>query len=113
MSSNETSEAYFHLFQGHVFGLHPAGGDFICTQTGSELLGALAEAPQDLQRFRRFLNGMLITIFDYAQRNQVCKELRKKQPELTFDGNLENVEAEQIQRKTGRRRTEPRDSDDD
>ena len=107
--SNETADANIHMFHGHVFGLHPAAGDFICTRTGSELTGEMLLAPSDTKTHERFLHGMLIAIYDYARRNQVCKELRKKEPDLAPD--IGAIEGQQVQRRSGRRPSGRRDTD--
>ncbi|MBP86085.1 MAG: hypothetical protein CMJ64_05110 [Planctomycetaceae bacterium] len=93
LPSNESDEHHVHLFHGHLFGLHPACGDFISTQTGAELVGELVMAPRDQSRHLRFLNGLLIAIHHYAVRNDVAKELRKKQPS---GADIEAVERQQI-----------------
>lgn len=109
LPSNESDEHHVHLFHGHIFGLHPACGDFILTQTGAELVGELLTAPKDQSCQHRFLNGLQIAVHHYAIRNEVAKELRKKQP---TDGNdLEIVECQQLDRKYGRRPTGRRKTD--
>ena len=108
LPSNEGDEHLVHLFHGHLFGLHPACGDFICTPTGAELVGELVMAPSDNSCHQRFLNGLLIAVHQYAIRNDVAKELRKKQPS---GGDVEDAERQQIARKSGRRPKGRREAD--
>lgn len=93
--SRETADpsSYFHLFHGHVFGLHPAGAAFLQTHTGRQLVGewlaASAHDPISGQRsqglhqmtapsttynheqkaYRRVLNGLLKSVFEYHRRH--------------------------------------------
>ncbi len=108
LPSNHSDEHYVHLFHGHLFGLHPACGDFICTPTGAELVGELVMAPSDNSCHQRFLNGLLIAVHQYAIRNNVAKELRKKQPS---GGDVDDAERQQIDRKNGRRPKGRREAD--
>jgi hypothetical protein len=88
------ASGYFHVFHGHVFGLHPAGAAFICTPAGCELLGDwLAEPEPDVSddygswsraingadsraahrergrcSYRRLLNGILVAVYEYERR---------------------------------------------
>ncbi|MEQ8791400.1 MAG: hypothetical protein RIC55_34375 [Pirellulaceae bacterium] len=95
LPSNESPELRFHLFHGHLFGLHPAAGNLICTPTGRDLLGELLAAPPDLTCHRRFLNVMHLAAYQYAERYDVARLLRKGQVELTSDGDVESVAARQ------------------
>lgn len=108
MPSNESNDHDFHFFHGHLFGLHPACGDFICTPTGAALVGELVMAPTNVTRHQRFLNGMLIAIHQYALRNDVAKELRNKQP---IASDVEALERGQIERRGGRRSLGRRETD--
>ena len=56
------------LFHGHVFGLHPASADFICTTTGRDLIGNYLAPPSEDATFRRCLHGMYVAVHDYANR---------------------------------------------
>ena len=78
--SNETNEANFHLFHGHVFALHPACGNLLMTKTGRELVGSLVHSQNDLNCQRRFFHGMWIAICDYANQESMLKTSRKKMP---------------------------------
>ncbi len=108
LPSNESIKHHVHLFHGHLFGLHPACGDFICTQTGAELVGEVVSAPSDISCHQRLLNGLLIAIHQYAIRNDVAKLLRKKQPS---SGNVEDAQCQQIDHKSGRQPKGRRETD--
>lgn len=62
-------DAVFHLFHGHVLALHPASGDFVQTGTGRKLLGAWLARPTSATGFGKLLHGMLVTLCQYAVRN--------------------------------------------
>ncbi len=55
-----------HLLHGLVLGLHPAFGVLLRTQTGSRLVGAMLEAPEDNVAQERFLHAGLVSLFLYA-----------------------------------------------
>lgn len=78
MPANETNATLFHLFHGHIFGLHPAGADFIRTTTGQEIIGDLILNPEDDNYHQKFLNGFCLACYQYADRHQVSKELRRQ-----------------------------------
>jgi hypothetical protein len=76
---------YFHLFHGHVFGLHPAGAAFIQTAAGHSLLEqwlrhdtrpglwtrlsqTMTASDRGAAAYRRLLNGLLIATFEYQRR---------------------------------------------
>lgn len=109
--SNEMTDRNFFLFHGHIFGLHPALGDFISTPTGRELIGELISAPSDDSCHQGFLYGVWIASFDYANRNDVAKELRKKSHDSWLDGSFETTERIQFDRESGRRPSGVRDTD--
>lgn len=108
----ETEEAYFHLFHGHIFALHPACGDFMLTATGRDLVGDFLLHPGPGAAFQRLLNGLALAIDDYARRNQIAALLRKKQPEsYGSSADIEQLEAAQADRRSGRRRSGRRPTD--
>lgn len=73
----ETAAAYFHVFHGHVFGLHPAGADFIRTSTGRGLLGEWLAAGGREPEYRRLLHGLYLAVYHYANRHQAGKLARR------------------------------------
>lgn len=85
----------FHVFHGHIFGLHPACGDFLCTETGRRLTGDLLAAPGHDPCHQRFLHGLLIAVFDYARQHDDQRQLRRKQPSIVVD-SLESVSTTRI-----------------
>ena len=99
------------LFHGHIFALHPACANFILTRTGCELISEFLAAPSSRPAFHRLLNGLCIAMYDYARRNDLFALLRKKQPEGMAEQSLIWLEDEQTERRAGRRRGKPRQSD--
>lgn len=85
MPSNETDKANFHLFHGHIFGLHPAGSDFIRTSTGQEIIGDMILNPEEDDYHRRFLYGYNLACYKYADRHQVSRELRRQSAQNMSD----------------------------
>lgn len=82
----------FHLFQGHVFGLHPGAGLFIQTKTGSALMGEWLKNRGPGQSFQRLLHGLLIAMGDYARRIDLFAMLRKKEAEFQTGADFDNME---------------------
>jgi hypothetical protein len=101
--SDHPGESYFHLFHGHIFALHPAGGYFLMAPTGRQLMGEWLSASGQGQSFGRLLNGLATAVHLYASRHNVYAELRKKQPEQAPGGNLEMLQEELLDTKSGRR----------
>lgn len=74
-----------HLFQGHVFGLHPSGSLLLSTNTGKNLVGELICAPDDEECQNRFLNAMLKAIYVYLGHGETIRSNRIKKPHLFDD----------------------------
>ena len=53
-----------HLFHGHVFGLHPAGGLMLKTNAGRGIMEDFLTTKTN-NDYERFLNALLISIFHY------------------------------------------------
>ena len=102
MPSNEAECDRFFLFHGHIFGLHPAAGDMICTEPGRDLVAELILSPSDDACHRRFLNGMMLAAFFYSDKYNVAKELRKPAPGEFFIGSFETTEAMELEKQRGR-----------
>ncbi len=82
--SNEFDDQNFHLLHGHIFGLHPASGDFIETNTGQKLLGDWIAATDmnwrtggnpEIPEMRRLLHGLSIAFYCYQDRHAERKDL--------------------------------------
>ena len=59
--------ARVHLFHGHVFALHPAGGLLLGTPAGSDRVGAWLTAGEDREEaFERLLHALFLTVHHYA-----------------------------------------------
>ena len=76
--SNEYTDKSFHLFHGHILGLHPATSSFIQAPTGKKMLSAWLKVANPGWEFdsnpestelRRLLNGLWIAVTDYAIRH--------------------------------------------
>ncbi|QDT87387.1 hypothetical protein [Gimesia chilikensis] len=93
MPANETNATHFHLFHGHIFGLHPAGADFIRTAIGQEILGDLILNPEDDNYHQKFLNGFCLACYQYADRHQVSKELRRQSAQNMPDNFFNSLQA--------------------
>jgi hypothetical protein len=91
------------LFHGHVFGLHPATGQFIQTRTGQALLGDWISAPSSPETFERLLNGLYLALLHYANRRQLAAESRPQRNEFSVD-DIVKVEEIQQERRIGRGR---------
>jgi hypothetical protein len=100
--SNLDEQAYFHLFHGHVFALHPACGEFLCTRTGRALMGRWLRRPSD-PAFARLLHGLYVAVLHYGGRRDQATWDRKKQPRAVGGSDLVALEEQQVQRRTGRR----------
>ena len=68
--------ARLHLFHGHVFALHPAGGDFLRTPAGGELVGAWLREPESETAWQRLLRGLSLAALHYANRRLHAAEAR-------------------------------------
>ena len=72
--------ACFHLFHGHVFGLHPIGADLIRTHTGRDLIGAWLTRPDDPEAFGRLLHSIYLAAFVYYLRRETTADDRRQRP---------------------------------
>ncbi len=57
----------FRPFHGHIFGLHPAASDLICTPTGRQILGDWLDSPLSQRGIGRVLHAMYIALSGFAQ----------------------------------------------
>ncbi|HEV7283134.1 MAG TPA: hypothetical protein VGN57_23210 [Pirellulaceae bacterium] len=73
----ESDAGPLHLFHGTPIALHPVSGYFLATPTGAALTRELLERPTDPSR-ERFLNGLLIAVFDYASRHEDANASRRR-----------------------------------
>jgi hypothetical protein len=100
--SNLGEAAYFHLFHGHVFALHPACGEFLRTQSGKELMGQWLRRPSE-KAFGRLLYGLYVAVAHYQGQREQARSDRKKRPQVLGGSDLIDLEQQQVQRRTGRR----------
>ncbi len=74
---SDDPRANFHLFHGHIFGLHPGTYLFAQTRTGGELIGDALAEPGLGPAFGRLLNGLMIAIYEFADRSQAHRDGRR------------------------------------
>jgi hypothetical protein len=98
--------AHFHLFHGHVFGLHPASGELLRTAAGRELMAEWLQAPT-VATWERLLHGILVAVFNYAERREQLTSNRRNQPVPSGGSELVNLEEKLVERRSGRRRRRP------
>lgn len=92
----------FHLFHGHVFGLHPAGALLLQTRSGRERVADWLAAAGREAAFGRLLNALMIAVHHYAGLHEaIAADRRSPQPLADVE---EQAAARAIARKTGRRR---------
>jgi hypothetical protein len=102
--SNLGEQAYFHLFHGHAFALHPATALFLSTPTGRELVGSWLVTDCSNREFRRLLHGILVAVYHYAGLRHEAAQRRRKQP-LGLGGRELTKLEKQRTKKRRRRRT--------
>jgi hypothetical protein len=111
--SNRREAANFHMFHGHIFALHPACGTFLCTRTGTELLGDWLKTHGEEGPARRLVHGLYIAISHYAERNQIQTFLRKKEGHFPTISDMVALEERITEQRSGRRRPRKRKADAD
>lgn len=105
-SAEDRRRNRFHLFHGHIFGLHPGTGVFAQTQTGRELIGAALREGVVGSAFRRLLTGIVIAMHDYADRSETIGDARRHRPEEISGERLDDELAEWQVREHNRRKRE-------
>jgi hypothetical protein len=78
--SNLGDQAYFHLFHGHAFALHPATALFLSTSVGRELVGSWLARGCSKRAYGRLLHGIMIAVYHYAGIRDDAAQRRRKQP---------------------------------
>jgi hypothetical protein len=109
--SDQPELAYFHLFHGHIFALHPACGTFMLTQTGSRLLGEQLTRGGQGVPYRRLLQGLFVAMDQYAQRHQVHSLLRRGEDRVTTVSDMVALEEQLAEEQSRRRRPRRRGTD--
>jgi len=101
-----------HLFQGHIFGLHPAGSNLIATAAGRALISDLIKQSPGSEEFdvafNRLLNGLMVTVYDFARQRSESPVVRK-QPK---SAQAKNNDARDSSHLRSRRVHRVRESDD-
>lgn len=88
----------FHLFHGHIFGLHPGLGIFAQTRKGGELIGAALREPGIGPAFQRLLAGVLVALHDYVDRGESQALLRTSHRHSDQLGNSEDADLDDWER---------------
>ncbi len=100
--SDHGDQAYFHLFHGHVFGLHPACGPLLMTQCGGELFAEwLWEGT--LQSYHRMLHALAVAVGYYADQHNIAQLLRQGADSTESFGDMVAVEEQEAARRRGQR----------
>ena len=100
--SNVGDESYFHLFHGHIIGLHPACGPVLLTDCGGELFAEwLREG--SLQSYHRVLHALAVAVGYYADQHNVAALLRQGAGSTESVGDMVAVEEQQTARRRGQR----------
>jgi hypothetical protein len=103
--------AFFHLFHGHTFALHPVGANIICTPTGRDMIGAWLAGPDHREAFGRLLHAIYIVAHAYALRRADTADERRKRPQpVGGAGEAAAYEQERVTNR-GRRRLQKRKTD--
>jgi hypothetical protein len=76
--SAQEPRALFHLFHGHIFALHPAGGALLQTPTGRIHLGAWLQEPESETAFGQLLHALFVTLHHYVEQREVDASSRRK-----------------------------------
>ena len=103
--------AFFHLFHGHTFALHPVGADLIRTPTGRDMIGAWLAGPDHREAVGRLLHAIYIAAHAYALRRADTADERRKRPQpVGGAGEAAAHEQERVANR-GRRRLQKRKTD--
>jgi hypothetical protein len=76
--SAQGPEMDFHLFHGHIIGLHPATGLLVQTAAGARLVADWLCNRQDPAAFRRLLHGLYLAIYQYSEARDQEQQRRRK-----------------------------------
>jgi hypothetical protein len=109
--SAEGPHAYFHLFHGHIFGLHPSSGAMLQTPTGRENLAAWLSQPDSEAAFGRLLHAIFVALYHYVGQRDTSSDCRRKQPISRSDNDVLELERQMIGKVKRRRRSRIRPAD--
>lgn len=82
----------FHVFHGHILGLHPIGALLMGGQEAKKIIAAYLEAPTPEDRlppFHRFLRAAELAVHIYMGEREETKQNRRRRPQLW--GNPEDA----------------------
>lgn len=109
--SAQGPHALFHLFHGHIFALHPAGGALLQSPTGRSLLGAWLSEPESEVAFGHLLHALLVTLHHYAEQRETGAGSRRKQPISSDSDTILHLEKSVVGNLKRRRRHHIRSTD--
>ncbi len=102
--SNLGEQALFHLFHGHVFGLHPASALVLQTPTGRQVLGQWIANPT-VALWESLLHAIYLATHIYLGRREQIAFERRKQPVQAGDSDLLEEAADPRRSRKGRPRS--------
>jgi hypothetical protein len=85
--SNLGEQALFHLFHGHVFGLHPASALLLRAPSGRALMGQWVADPTTAN-WESLLHAIYVATHIYLGRREQTAFERRKQPVLAGNSGL-------------------------
>jgi hypothetical protein len=116
ISESKSPAMNFHLFQGHLFALHPGMSSLMQTRTGQQLLGEFLQAStakKQAKPLQRLLMGIYLSLLchtgrlhDQRQRRQrhprsnagdaidVIRSTSSRDPELETDKTIDRLDRE-------------------
>lgn len=100
--SDHGEESYFHLFHGHIFGLHPACGPVLLTRTGAELFSVWLR-DGTLQSYHRVLHALAVAVSYYADQYNIAALLRQGSGCTESVGDMVAEEEQRASRRRGQR----------
>jgi len=98
-----TPQGCHSLFHGHVFALHPGGGQFLQTRTGQQLLGAWLRDRRRKDTLGCLLNGLANATLQYRCRYEQASSARAGW-NLQGTADIAGLQAQVQQDRSGRRR---------
>ncbi|MBL8792398.1 MAG: hypothetical protein JNM56_00690 [Planctomycetia bacterium] len=109
--SAQGPHAWFHLFHGHIFALHPAGAALMQSPTGRSLLGAWLTEPASERAFGQLLHALLVVLHGYAEQRETGAGTRRKQPISSDNAAVLELEKAVVGKLQRRRRVRIRPTD--
>lgn len=90
------TDEYFHLFHGHVFGLHPIGAMILRTRAGRERVGEWLSAGGDEAAFERVLFALNVAAFHYQGCLDRTANERRQRAVSTDPGLIDHLHSDEF-----------------